>query len=86
MATTAVVAGTAAHMGAKSAQRSAAADQDQAPPALLQRMSPPHPKPPHPKPLRARRSNSSNSLPPSKTRASSPRRSSAPRRHRSWGS
>ena len=27
MATTAVVAGTAAHMGAKSAQRSAAADQ-----------------------------------------------------------
>ena len=35
MATTAVVAGTAVHMGAKSAQRSAAADQeqDQAPPA-----------------------------------------------------
>jgi Short C-terminal domain len=35
MATTAVVAGTAAHMGAKSAQRSAAADQeqDQGPPA-----------------------------------------------------
>ena len=35
MATTAVVAGTAAHMGAKSAQPSAAADQDQdqAPPA-----------------------------------------------------
>jgi hypothetical protein len=33
MATTAVVAGTAAHMGAKSAQRGAAADQDQAPPA-----------------------------------------------------
>ena len=33
MATTAVVAGTAAHMGAKSAQRSAAADQAQeAPP------------------------------------------------------
>jgi hypothetical protein len=29
MATTAVVAGTAAHMGAKSAQRSAAADQEQ---------------------------------------------------------
>ncbi len=29
MATTAVVAGTAAHMGAQSAQRSAAADQDQ---------------------------------------------------------
>ena len=29
MATTAVVAGTAAHMGAKSAQRSGAADQDQ---------------------------------------------------------
>jgi hypothetical protein len=34
MATTAVVAGTAAHMGAKSAQRSAAADQaEAAPPA-----------------------------------------------------
>ena len=33
MATTAVVAGTAAHMGAKSAQRSAAAEPDQAPPA-----------------------------------------------------
>jgi type IV secretory pathway VirB10-like protein len=35
MATTAVVAGTAAHMGAKSAQRNAAPDQyeDQAPPA-----------------------------------------------------
>ena len=35
VATTAVVAGTAAHMGAKSAQRSAEADQDQdqAPPA-----------------------------------------------------
>jgi len=34
MATTAVVAGTAAHMGARSAQRSAAAAQDQdAPPA-----------------------------------------------------
>ena len=35
MATTAVVAGTAAHMGARSAQRSAVADQDQdqAPPA-----------------------------------------------------
>jgi hypothetical protein len=32
VATTAVVAGTAAHMGAKSAQRSAAAAQDQAPP------------------------------------------------------
>jgi hypothetical protein len=33
MATTAVVAGTAAHMGAKSAQRSAAADQaEEAPP------------------------------------------------------
>jgi Short C-terminal domain len=32
MATTAVVAGTAAHMGAKSAQRSAAAAQDQAAP------------------------------------------------------
>ena len=33
VATTAVVAGTAAHMGAKSAQRSAAADQAQACPA-----------------------------------------------------
>jgi hypothetical protein len=33
MATTAVVAGTAAHMGAKSAQRSAEAAQDQAPDA-----------------------------------------------------
>ncbi len=33
MATTAVVAGTAAHMGAKSAQRGAAADQPQAAPA-----------------------------------------------------
>ena len=33
MATTAVVAGTAAHMGARSAQRSAEADEDQAPPA-----------------------------------------------------
>ena len=32
LATTAVVAGTAAHMGAKSAQRSAAAAQDQAAP------------------------------------------------------
>jgi hypothetical protein len=32
MATTAVVAGTAAHMGAKSAQRSAEADQAQAAP------------------------------------------------------
>jgi hypothetical protein len=32
MATTAVVAGTAAHMGAKSAQRSAEADQAQADP------------------------------------------------------
>jgi hypothetical protein len=32
MATTAVVAGTAAHMGAKSAQRSAEASQAQAPP------------------------------------------------------
>jgi len=36
MATTAVVAGTAAHMGAKSAQRSAAADQaEEAPPAPM---------------------------------------------------
>ena len=33
MATTAVVAGTAAHMGARSAQRSAEADEDQASPA-----------------------------------------------------
>ena len=71
MATTAVVAGTAAHMGAKSAQRSAAADQDQyqdLPP--LQRMNPPHRKPPRPKPPRARRSSRSSSLPPSRTRAS----------------
>ena len=46
MATTAVVAGTAAHMGAKSAQRSAAADQDQdqdqAPPAPAPADEPPH--------------------------------------------
>ena len=36
MATTAVVAGTAAHMGAKSAQRSAEADQaEEAPPAPM---------------------------------------------------
>ena len=49
MATTAVVAGTAAHMGAKSAQRSAAADQDQyqdqyqdqAPPAQEEEMAAP---------------------------------------------
>ena len=40
MATTAVVAGTAAHMGAKSAQRSAAADQDQ-----YQEQAPPAPAP-----------------------------------------
>lgn len=40
MATTAVVAGTAAHMGAKSAQRSAAADQDQ-----YQDQAPPAPAP-----------------------------------------
>jgi len=40
MATTAVVAGTAAHMGARSAQRSAAADQDQA-----QDQAPPAPAP-----------------------------------------
>jgi hypothetical protein len=40
MATTAVVAGTAAHMGAKSAQRSAAADQDQ-----YQDQAPPPPAP-----------------------------------------
>ena len=35
LATTAVVAGTAAHMGAKSAQRSAAADQAQEAPAPM---------------------------------------------------
>jgi Short C-terminal domain len=35
MATTAVVAGTAANMGARSAQRSAAADQAQADPSAL---------------------------------------------------
>src|SRR6266487_2201283 len=52
----------------------------------LQRMNPPHRKPPHPKPPRARRSNRSSSLPPSRTRASLPRRSSPPRRQRSWGS
>ena len=40
MATTAVVAGTAAHMGAKSAQRNAAADQDQ-----YQGQAPPAPAP-----------------------------------------
>ena len=42
MATTAVVAGTAAHMGAKSAQRSAAADQDQ---DQYQDQDPPAPAP-----------------------------------------
>jgi hypothetical protein len=42
MATTAVVAGTAAHMGAKSAQRSAAADQDQ---DQQQDQAPPAPAP-----------------------------------------
>ena len=42
MATTAVVAGTAAHMGAKSAQRSAAADQDQ---DQYQDQAPPAPAP-----------------------------------------
>jgi hypothetical protein len=42
MATTAVVAGTAAHMGAKSAQRSAAADQDQ---EQYQDQAPPAPAP-----------------------------------------
>jgi hypothetical protein len=42
MATTAVVAGTAAHMGAKSAQRSAAADQDQ---DQYQDQAPPGPAP-----------------------------------------
>jgi Short C-terminal domain len=42
MATTAVVAGTAAHMGAKSAQRSAAADQEQ---ELEQDQAPPAPAP-----------------------------------------
>jgi Short C-terminal domain len=47
MATTAVVAGTAAHMGAKSAQRSAAAaqDQDQAPPAPAPAYEPAAPEP-----------------------------------------
>ena len=42
MATTAVVAGTAAHMGAKSAQRSAAADQEQ---EQEQEQAPPAPAP-----------------------------------------
>jgi len=42
MATTAIVAGTAAHMGAKSAQRSAAADQDQ---DQYQDQAPPAPAP-----------------------------------------
>jgi hypothetical protein len=42
MATTAVVAGTAAHMGAKSAQRNAAADQDQ---DQYQDQAPPAPAP-----------------------------------------
>ena len=42
VATTAVVAGTAAHMGAKSAQRSAAADQDQ---DQYQDQAPPAPAP-----------------------------------------
>ena len=42
MATTAVVAGTAAHMGAKSAQRSAAAGQEQ---ELEQEQAPPAPAP-----------------------------------------
>ena len=42
MATTAVVAGTAAHMGARSAQRSAAADQDQ---DQYQDQAPPAPAP-----------------------------------------
>jgi hypothetical protein len=45
MATTAVVAGTAAHMGAKSAQRSAAAAQDQAPPAPAPADEPAAPEP-----------------------------------------
>jgi putative oligomerization/nucleic acid binding protein len=44
MATTAVVAGTAAHMGAKSAQRSAAADQDQSPPAPAPAVEPAAPE------------------------------------------
>ena len=89
MATTAVVAGTAAHMGAKSAQRSAAAAQDQAPPpdpAPAYEAAAPHPKPRHRKLSTASRSTCSSSLPPSRTRASSPKRSSPPRRHRSWGS
>jgi hypothetical protein len=42
MATTAVVAGTAAHLGATSAQRSAAADQDQ---EQYQDQAPPAPAP-----------------------------------------
>jgi Short C-terminal domain len=47
IATTAVVAGTAAHMGARSAQRSAAAaqDQDQAPPAPDPAYEPAAPEP-----------------------------------------
>ena len=45
MATTAVVAGTAAHMGAKSAQRSAEADQAQAdPPAAAPEAEPAAPE------------------------------------------
>jgi hypothetical protein len=54
MATTAVVAGTAAHMGAKSAQRSAAAaqdqEQDQAPPAPAPAYEPAAPEAAAPEP------------------------------------
>ena len=45
MATTAVVAGTAAHMGAKSAQNSAAAAQAQAAPPAQAQAAPPAPEP-----------------------------------------
>ena len=49
LATTAVVAGTAAHMGAKSAQRSAAAAQPQeAPPAPVYAAPPPEAPEPEP--------------------------------------
>ncbi len=48
MATTAVVAGTAANMGAKSAQRSAAAAQAQAAPPAQAQAAPPAPPAPAP--------------------------------------
>ena len=52
MATTAVVAGTAAHMGAKSAQRSAAAAQPEAaPPAPAPAAEPAAPEPAAPEPI-----------------------------------